>query len=260
MKIKRCLVFFEEKLIYCPTRYPDGEWEPDVPDGVILEDVFFESNGVKLHGWFISPQNPVYKGAVLMCHGNAGNLTGRYKKALSLSSCGVPVFLFDYRGYGRSDKKSVTEQGVYDDSFAAWTWLEGKGFSSIVIHGTSLGGGVATFLATHKDPVGVSLESTFTSIPDMSKEVYPFIPRFIISTDFNNLERIAEIKVPLQILHGTEDKLIPHWMGEKLFEAACCEKEFFSIEGADHNDLLEVAGEAFSEHFQKLLDKVLVKI
>ena len=253
-------MIFEEKLIFYPSQYPDGDWEPLVPKEVVLEDVFFESDGLKLHGWFLRPCKPLFDGAVLFCHGNAGNLSSRYPKALAMALCGVAVFLFDYRGYGRSEMGSVSEKKFYEDSSAAWDWLCSEGYESIVVHGISLGGGAATYLAVEKNPVGLSLESTFTSMPDMSHEVYPFIPRFLIASHFNNFERIPQVKIPLQVIHGTEDELIPHWMGVKLFDAAICEKEFISIDGAGHGDLMEIAGDSYAAHFRTLLEKVLVAL
>ena len=108
-----------------------------------------------------------------------------------------------------------------------------------------------------REPVGLSLESTFTSIPDMSQKIYPFIPKFLISTDFNNLERIRDIKVPIQVFHGTHDQLIPHWMGYKIYEAAESEKEFITIDGAGHTDMDIIARDKYKGQFKKFFSSVL---
>ena len=236
-------MLFEEKLIFFPAKYPEGNWEPDLPKNFTLSDIYLDSAGVRLHGWYIEPDVKNYDAAVLLCHGNAGNITTRIPKALAIVSCGIPVFLFDYRGYGRSDDGAICENSIYQDSQTAYQWLIDKGFSEdqIVIHGISLGGGAACYLAEQNKPQALSLESTFTSIPDMCKLVYPLIPKFFVSTQFKNIERIANLDLPIQIIHGTVDDLIPHSMGEELYSRVKQKFAFISIEGAGHSDLLEVA-------------------
>lgn len=248
-------MIFEEKLIFFPIRFPEGDWNPIMPSGFSLEDVFIESEGQKIHAWYIKPEKLLFDGAVLLCHGNAGNLTTRLPKALAIAACGIPVLLFDYRGYGKSDDGSINEKSIYTDSQAAYNWLISKGFAQnkIVIHGISLGGGAACYLAEKNKPLALSLESTFTSIPDMCKVVYPFLPKFIVSTKFNNLERISKLSIPLHIIHGTADELIPVSMGEKLFSAAPEPKFYVSVEGAGHGDLLEKAGALFGDSINKFL-------
>lgn len=249
------IVIFEEKLIFFPERYPLGEWEPDIPEGYSLEDVFIDSGGIKLHSWLIEPPEKKFKSVVLLCHGNAGNITSRLAKALSIASCGVPVLLFDYRGYGKSEAGGISEQAIYQDSQAAYDYLLQNGFleQEVLIHGISLGGGAACYLSERNKPKALSLESTFTSIPDMCKLVYPLLPRFFVSTQFNNLQRVSELKIPIQIFHGTIDELIPFSMGESLYEVANEPKGFIRVEGAGHSDLLEVAGGLFQETFHSFL-------
>lgn len=249
-------MIFEEKLIFFPVRFPEGDWKPKVPSGFSLEDVFIELKGYKIHAWYIQPEKLNFDGALLLCHGNAGNLTTRLPKALAIATCGIPVLLFDYRGYGKSDSGPVNEKSIYADSQAAYNWLISKGFSQnkVIIHGISLGGGAACFLAEKNKPLALSLESTFTSIPDMCKVVYPFLPKFIVSTKFNNLERISKLSIPIHIIHGTADELIPISMGDILFKAASEPKFFVSVEGAGHGDLLDKAGSLFGESINKFLD------
>ena len=248
-------MIFEEKLIFFPERYPAGDWEPRLPDGFSLQDVSIVSGLKKLHAWYIEPEVKKHKCAVLLCHGNAGNITTRLPKALSIASCGVPVLLFDYRGYGKSDPGTISEKSIYHDSQAAYDWLCEKGFqeSEILIHGISLGGGAACYLSEVNSPGALSLESTFTSIPDMCKQVYPLLPKFIVSTQFNNLQRISKFQLPIQIFHGTDDDLIPFSMGEALYASANDPKKFIPVEGAGHGDLLQKAGDLFPQTIKDFL-------
>ena len=248
-------MIFEEKLIFFPARYPLGDWDPLIPEGFSLRDVYIKFGNNTIHSWYIEPKEKKFNCAVLLCHGNAGNITTRLPKALSIASCGVPVLLFDYRGYGKSDAGAISERSIYQDSQAAYDWLLQDGFSEseILIHGISLGGGAACYLSEKNKPRALSLESTFTSIPDMCKLVYPLLPKFIVSTKFNNLERISKLGIPIQIIHGTADELIPFSMGECLFKAANEPKALIAVEGAGHSDLLEKAGDLFRKSFDSFL-------
>ncbi|NQZ59409.1 MAG: alpha/beta hydrolase, partial [Lentisphaeraceae bacterium] len=138
-------MFFEDKLIFFPEAYPIGDWQPTLPVGVTCDDIYFESQGHELHGWFIKPQHRLFDGVVLHCHGNAGNITTRFTKSAAIAGLGLPVFIFDYRSYGRSEAGRLSEEGVYADAEAAWNFLIGQGFeeSEIIVQGVSLGGGPA---------------------------------------------------------------------------------------------------------------------
>lgn len=249
-------MLFEEKLIFFPERYPAGQWNPVMPPGFSLKDVSFASGSLNLHGWFIEPEKILRNFALLICHGNAGNITSRLPRALAAASCGVPVFLFDYRGYGKSDPAGINEQAIYEDAEAAFKWLLQKGFSQdrLIVHGISLGGGAACYLAENFQFPALSLESTFTSIPDMCRLVYPWIPKFMVGTKFNNLERIKKLKLPIQVLHGTDDELIPMEMGQQLYDAAAEPKWLIPVSGAGHGDLLEKAGDLYRNSFENLFN------
>ena len=249
------VVIFEEKLIFFPQKYPEGFWDPQIPEGFTLKDVFFKSGERNLHAWLIEPKAKKSSRAVLLCHGNAGNITTRLPKALAIASCGVAVFLFDYRGYGKSEDGDISEKAVYEDATSAYKWLIQSAYreEDIILYGISLGGGAACYLAEEFNPAALSLESTFTSIPDMCKVVYPWIPKFLVGTQFNNLERVRKLKLPIKIIHGTADELIPIKMGRDLYEAASEPKWFISVEGAGHGDLLEKAGELYSKSFEEFL-------
>lgn len=234
------LMIFEERFIFIPVPF-DGsaDWQAD---GIARQDIFFSSaDGTKLHGWYFPHESP--RAVVLFSHGNYGNITHRLDLAQRLHHLGVATFLFDYRGYGRSEGQPK-EKGVLADARAARTRLAelaGVDESEIVLMGRSLGGGVAVDLAAHDGARGLILQSTFTSIPDVAAIHYPFFPvRTLMRTQFDSLHKIADYQGPILQSHGNRDRTIPYEQGVQLFAAAGTSegvpREFFTIEGGDHND------------------------
>lgn len=208
------------------------------------EDAFFNtSDGVQLNGWYFpGGSNHV----ILVCHGNAGNLSHRLPLIDTLLKAGASVFAFDYRGYGRSAGRP-SEKGTYLDAQAACQWLRDRGFqdTNIIALGESLGGGVVCELATRKPLGGIILQSTFTSVPDVACEMVPWLPmRLLLTTHFNNREKLKRITIPVLILHGRQDTIIPFHHGEKNFAAANPPKFFAELDG-DHNDAMLVSQEKY---------------
>ena len=208
--------------------------------GRTFEDVWFRaSDGVELNGWFFPADTTLNRDswAVLYCHGNAGNISHRLGMCETLLSTGVAVFLFDYRGYGRS-KGRPSEAGTYQDALAALGWLQGKGFAprSIVIFGESLGGGVGSEIALRTAPGGLILQNTFTSIVDLGAELFPFLPvRRLAKIRYDTVGKLPLIKVPVMIMHSHGDRLIGFHHGERNFAAANEPKLFCELKGG-HND------------------------
>jgi fermentation-respiration switch protein FrsA (DUF1100 family) len=188
------------------------------------------------------------KVTVLLAHGNAGNLSHRLDRTIFLQSrLGADVLLFDYRGYGRSEGRP-DEEGTYRDARAAHRWLtEVRGVTPdrLVLFGESLGSAVALELALARPCRALVLESPFTSVPDMAAVVLPFLPRSFVRTQYDNLGKIGRLRVPLLVLHGDGDEVVPFAQGRRLFEAAPEPKRFFSIPGAGHNDTYIVGGDAY---------------
>ena len=188
-------------------------------------------------GWYL-PTPQERKGVVLFSHGNAGNITHRLGTALIYRDLAYDIFLYDYGGYGLSTG-SPSEERCYEDIRSAWDYLtEVRGIDprEIVLHGRSLGGGPTSQLAVEVKPAGVILESTFTSVPDMAKKMFPFIPtEFLVTIDFDNAARVQGISSPLLVVHGPGDSLIPFSHGQRLFELGQEPKTFLEIEG-DHNE------------------------
>jgi len=247
----------ENKLIFFPFKYPQGYWQPET-FGLKVEDVIFEApGGVKLHGWFV--KNDSAKTTLLWCHGNAGNVTDRLDNLTKFQRLPANVFIFDYRGYGKSEG-SPSEAGVYFDAEAAYDFLlSAKGIKpkELIIFGRSLGGAIAIDLATKKPCRKLVLESTFTSAADMAKEMFGAIPvQWVVKSGFDSISKIKKLELPVLFFHGNRDGVVPFELGRQLFEAANEPKDFYEIEGAGHNDTYIVGGDAYFEKFREFLVSV----
>ena len=237
--------------------FPDKELEFQPNDlGLEAEDVFLDSgDGARIHGWFFPPpdtQAPV----LLFCHGNAGNISHRLDNVRHLVQHGFGVFLFDYRGYGKSTGRP-SEKGIYQDGRAAYAYLVNERKippERIVAFGRSLGAAVAVEVALHEPVRCVILESAFTSTRDMAKQMGPFaLLSPVLPAHYNNLSKVPRLKVPKLFIHGNQDELVPFRMGEALYEAASTPKSFLPLKGAGHNDTYVVGGERY---FRVLVDFV----
>ena len=222
------LIFPATRAIYrTPASHPFN-WE--------YEEFFVEVRGERTHGWFIPLENA--RATVLFSHGNAGNIADRLESIQLLRRLGFSVVAYDYGGYGKSTGRP-SEKRVYADIEAVWVYVtEERGLApgEIVLFGRSLGGAATAHLASRVRPKAVVLESTFTSIPDVVRDMP--LGRILargIRHRFPNLERMPHIRVPLLIVHSPDDTLIPFKHGKALFENANPPKEFLEIRG-DHND------------------------
>jgi uncharacterized protein len=229
------MMLMENSLIYFPSVYPEGIWDPP---GLEFEDAWFESaDGTKLHGWYVSRANP--RAVVLVAHGNAGNLSHRYELLQQLAALNVSTMIFDYRGYGRS-AGVPSEEGILADARAARRWLAtraGVREHDIVLMGESLGGGVMVDLAAHDGARGLVLENTFTSLPDVAAFHYPWLPvKTLMRTRMDSAAKIGKFHGPLLQVHGDADTIIPFVIGQQLHAAANEPKTFVTIAGGDHND------------------------
>ena len=230
------LMIFEESLIFFPSPYPVGNWEPG---GLKFEDAWFRaSDGTQLHGWYVSHERPL--AVVLFCHGNGGNVTHR-DDALRLLQwkAQVAVLAFDYRGYGRSEG-IPTEAGVLADARAARTWLAqraGIAENEIVVMGESLGGAVAVDMAARDGARALVLESTFSSLPDVASYHYSWMPvHLMMHTRLDSARIIGQYQGPLLQSHGTSDSIVPYQFGRRLFDAAREPKRLITFSGIDHNE------------------------
>ena len=221
----------QEKLIFFPGAAPSA-----TPRSVGLE---FESvaltaaDGVRLDAWWIAA--PKATRCVLVCHGNAGSIEQRLDLALHFHQWGWSTLLFDYRGYGASSGKP-TVAGIALDADAAYEWIAARGLGlPIVAWGESLGGGVAAALSTRRAVDVLVLESSFTSIADIGRKTYPFLPvRWILNADIDTRAAVSRTQSPVFILHGRQDEVVPFEHSGRLFAAVRTRKELQAFQGG-HN-------------------------
>jgi pimeloyl-ACP methyl ester carboxylesterase len=195
---------------------------------------------------------------VLFCHGNAGHLrfpNVRRDRFLALHEAGANLWAFDYRGYGHSFGQP-TEKGVYADARAVHALVREQHDESrpFVLFGRSLGGAVATYLATEVQcPDSLILESTFTSVRDVvASWTRPKIAEFM-SYRFDSLARIPKLECPLYMIHGTHDRIVPYALGKQLWAACPVGSEFVSVWQAGHNNLQQAAGGLYEEKLGRWL-------
>jgi hypothetical protein len=232
------LLLLENALLYHPMAAKTGWVAP--PAGHPVEDVWVQTKDGRIHGWWFS--RPGATGALLYCHGNAGNLShrGPFIPEL-LDALNESVLIFDYPGYGKSEGKP-SEAGCYAAADAMYDWLtqtkQVRG-ERVILYGKSLGGGVATDVAVRRPHRALVLVKSFTSIPDMAQRQFPFLPaRWLVRNRFDNLDKLPRCQRPVAIAAGDRDELVPLWIGEKLLAAVSCPKRFFLLKGSRHNDPL----------------------
>ena len=232
------LYLFQRNLVFVPGGPPLSD--PGAL-GLEFDDLRLETaDGERIHAWRIRARatsaGGAARGLVLYSHGNAGNIATRLHRAELFADWGFDVLLFDYRGFGRSTG-SPTEQGTYLDAERVWEYATveaGYDARRIVLVGESLGCAVAVELATRREVAAVALESGFTSIVDMGRERYPFLPVGLLARDrYASIDKVGELDVPLLVLHSPDDEVIEIEHGRRL--AAAAGAPFHELE-AGHND------------------------
>jgi fermentation-respiration switch protein FrsA (DUF1100 family) len=233
---------FQRRLIYIPFDHN----VPPARDGLPgAEEVRLETaDGLTLNGWLLRPTAREERGAVLVFNGNAGHRGHRAPLAEALARVGFAVLLIDYRGYGEN-AGSPSEQGLRLDADAALDLVLARGYAldRIVYFGESLGAAVAIELATRRHPAAVVVRSPFSSLADIGRTHYPFLPvRLLLRDRFPSVERVASIGAPLLIIAGERDSIVPLRSSRALYEAAVEPKHMVVFDGADHNDAELLAG------------------
>jgi fermentation-respiration switch protein FrsA (DUF1100 family) len=224
--------------------------------GLDYEEAWFKAeDGVKLHGWWVPKAGaPV----LLWFHGNAGNISHRLENIkLLVEEVGVGVFIFDYREYGWSEG-SISREGTFKDAAAAYRYLtETRGIAgrNIVLFGRSLGSALATDVALKGPCRALILESAFTNSQEMAKMLAPFLFDWRPKVPYDNLGRIGYVPVPVLIIHGTDDEIIPADMARRVFAAASEPKELYLIPGSHHNDTYLVGGPEYIRRLRDFIDK-----
>ncbi|HTB05881.1 MAG TPA: alpha/beta hydrolase [Bacteroidia bacterium] len=191
------------------------------------------------------------KHVMLYFHGNGGSLDTWQWVANDLKELDCDMLIIDYRGYGKSTG-SFSESGFYLDAVASYDYLVAAGYDpdDIIIYGRSLGTGIAIDLATKRKARGLILESPYTSITAVAKVHYPYLlPGLLSRYKFNSLEKAPKLTLPVLIIHGDSDELIPSKEAEELYSAIKSTKTFTLIKGGDHNNLIH-----FPEHNRAIAD------
>lgn len=249
----------QRRLIYFPSQAL-----PDVYAVMpSVEEVTFPTeDGLTLAAWLVPATRDANGATVVVFNGNAGNRAGRVPLARALAERGYGVLLVDYRGYG-GNQGNPTEEGLLQDGWAAVAYLETRAdvdADRLVYFGESLGAAVAIGVAEQRPPAALVLRSPFTSLPDVASVHYPFLPTSVLLWDrYPNLERLREIDVPVLVVAGSADSVVPLAQSQQVYESAAGPKEFLTIEGADHNDFELTAGKQLVVGVTAFLDDVFLK-
>ncbi len=238
----------ERYMVYVPER---ELWTTPAAARLAFDDVSLTAaDGVRLHGWHVKVAAP--RALVLMFHGNGGNVADRVPCAAAFAREGLDTLLLDYRGYGRSEGEP-SENGLYLDADAAFKWAEAWRLP-VIIYGESLGGAVAVETAVRYQAAAVVLQSTFTSLAEMASRVVP-LGNLLISQRFASIDKVQHLTAPTLVIHGDSDELIPHSMGERLFERIRAPKTMLTIPGAGHNDVFDRSGAEIAHTTARLISK-----
>jgi hypothetical protein len=227
----------QRRMIYLPF----GDVAPAASLGLPhAEDVTFTTDdGVTLHGWFVPAASTPARFTMIVFNGNAGHRGMRAPFAAALARHGVATLLFDYRGYG-DNAGMPSETGLAQDARAARAWLTTRAdvdTSRVVFFGESLGAAVALRLASETRPFALVLRSPFTSLTDVGRHHYPFLPvRWMLRDRYPSLERVGSVSCPTLVIAGERDRIIPIEQSRRLYAAIATEKRLVVIAGADHND------------------------
>ena len=230
------IYLLQDRMLYLPNVAGRELIMTPADAGMDFEDVLIATaDSVTLHGWFIKGQSPH---VLLFFHGNAGNISHRLDSLRQFWSLGLSVMIIDYRGYGQSEGKT-TEAGTYRDADAAWRYLtQGRGVrpEDIVVFGRSVGASVAARLASEQDPQGLIVESSFTSVPDIAAELYPWLPaRWLSRLSHATRDYVRDVRCPVLVVHSRDDEIVPFHHGEAIFTAAPEPRSLLELRGT-HND------------------------
>ncbi len=253
----------QERLVFFPSR--DMAADPSALGLAFSEFTVSAADGAAVHGWFVPGDTPDRKAraVVLFHHGNAGNISHRLETLALLNGLGLSTCIFDYRGYGKSSGRP-TERGVYLDARAVWDWLadeQGVAPGRVVVWGRSLGSAVAARLARDLAgegvrPAALVLESAFTSVPDMGRTAYPFLPvRLIARMRMRTVDYVRGVNCPVLVAHSPSDEIVPYAQGRAVFDAAPEPKRFFELRGG-HNDGFLVTGRDYVQGVDAFLRDV----
>ena len=221
---------FQRKLLYYPkvNNYSDGY---KLNHEIKVVNINSENN---LLGWYY--KKDFNNKTILFLHGNAGTLENRIYKLNEFYNLNLNYLIFAYRGYN-GNAGNPTELGIYYDANEAIKWLKSNGVEekNIVIYGESLGTAVAIEVGQNKNFGGIILEAPFTSMVELGQKYYPIFPvKFVLKDKYESKNKIKNLKSPILVLHGRKDKIVPFYMGEKIFEMANNPKFKYFTDLDDH--------------------------
>jgi len=237
---------WERELVFRPVT--EG-WRGYSPQIVNEEELWIPvgGKGEKLHGWWLAAPGAQY--TLVYFHGARVNLTGSVYRLRGFRAAGFNVLAVDYRGFGRSSPGLPSEASVYEDAEAAWNWLDGREPERArrILYGHSLGAPVAAEVALRGGGAAVLvLESAFTSVADLG----PI--RGLVTQRMDLLEKMARLSLPVLIVHGARDSVVPPQMAQRLYEAARGPKRLLMVEDGGHSWVLRRAGGAVFDAVREL--------
>ena len=226
------LFIFQRNLMYHPQ---ENNYFGDKLEVEVQKVQIKTSDNINLLGWFHKKDLNKFK-TIVYFHGNAGNLENRIHKLNHFKDMDVNFLIISWRGFsGNSGKPS--EQGLYKDGKGTIDWLKKMGLAEkdIILYGESLGTGIATEIAQNNNFAGLVLETPFTSMIEAAKNFYPYIPVALLLKDkYDNQNKIKNINIPVLVMHGEVDQIVPFWMGQKIYEMANQPKYSYFTKFDDH--------------------------
>jgi len=263
------LVLVQKRFIFFPSSVIEI-----TPKNVNLsyEDVWLpvsqkKGNLEQIHGWWI-PVNSYrsdFQGVVLYFHGNAANIGANVEQAYKFHKLGFDVLLIDYRGYGLSTGNFPSEAQIYQDIEIVWNYLvdiRKINPQNILVYGHSLGGAIAIELATrYPQMAGLIIKSSFTSMENMVNSqggIYKFFPvKLLLNQKFDSISKLRKLDIPILLVHGTEDVLVPAYMSEELFAVTPTEiKDLYMVPGAGHNNVAAIAGDEYLHKINQFVEQL----
>jgi hypothetical protein len=216
-----------------------------------------------IHGWWIPASAAPEAKVWLYLHGNGSNVGDEVKRAFWFHQLGFSTLLIDYRGYGRSEGQFPTESSVYEDVEAAWNYLTQVKHipaEQIFLYGHSLGGAIAIDLALrHPNLAGLVVEGSFTAMRSMVAHLYRqfliFPVKLLLHQRFDSLSKVRSLAMPILLIHGTADPVVPAHMSQALFTAATEPKKLLLVPEAGHHNVEELGSVQYLQAIQWVVEQ-----